>query len=202
MNGSMPPLYPHDPLSTLHRAAWRWLDVAVAAGDVASEPWALALIALALYSWLEREVRGVVKTFLPLGAALAAAAALAFLARAALAVPRPVDAAGGGFGGLLRHAFPTGHAAAVAAFAIYSLLAYGRRAAVAPGLALALALGRALAGPHWVMEVLAGGVAGALLGTAAYAAALRLVPDGHLARLRRARAVRPSAVPDASPPSA
>jgi membrane-associated phospholipid phosphatase len=196
-DGSMPPLYPHDPLNALHRTAWRWLDVAVAVGEVASEPWALALVALALYSWLEREVRGVVKSFLPLAAALAAAAALALLARAALAVPRPVDAGGEGLGGLLRHAFPTGHAAAVAVFATYSVLAYGRRAVAALALALVLALGRALAGPHWAAEVVAGGLAGAALGTAAYAVALRLVPGGHLARLRAARAVRSGAAVDA-----
>ncbi len=197
----MPPLYPHDPLSAVPRAAWRWLDLALAAGDVAGEPWVLALLALALYSWLDREVRGVVKTFLPFVGALAAAAVLAALARAALAVPRPVGA--GGFGALLRHAFPTGHAAAVAVFATYSLLAYGRRAVAAPALALVLALGRALSGPHWAAEVVAGGLAGGVLGTAAYAAALRLVPGGHLARLRadrRGHTIAPALRGD--PPSA
>ncbi len=197
----MPPLYPQDPLNAVSRAAWRWLDVALAAGDVASEPWVLALVALALYSWLEREVRGVVKSFLPLAAALAAAAALALLARAALAVPRPVEAIGG-IGALVRSAFPTGHAAAVSAFAIYSVLAYGRRASGAVALALVLALGRVFAGPHWSAELAGGGLAGAALGAAAYATALRLTPGGHLERLRRARAGTSGAAPDPSPPSA
>ncbi len=197
----MPPLYPQDPLNAVGRAAWRWLDVALAAGDVASEPWVLALVALALYSWLEREVRGVVKSFLPLASALALAAALALLARAALAVPRPVEAVGG-LGSLVRRAFPTGHAAAVSVFATYSLLAYGRRAWGAVALAVLLALGRAFAGPHWGAEVAAGGLAGAVLGCAAYGAAVRLTPDGHLARLRKARAGTAGAVANPSPPSA
>src|SRR5512144_940082 len=74
----MPPLSAQDALSAVQRGAgWRWLDLPVALADVASEPWVVALLALALFAWLEYEVKDVVKAFLPLGAALLAAAAVA-----------------------------------------------------------------------------------------------------------------------------
>lgn len=180
----MPPLYP-DSLAAAPRE-WRWLDVARALLDVSCEAWALALVALALYSFLDREVRGVVKAFLPLSIALAAAAALAWAARSAGGVPRPLDG-DRAIAPLLARAFRGGHAAAVAVFVTYGALAYGRRAApVLAGVALA-GVARALAGPHWAAELAMGGVAGGPLGAGAYLAAVRLFPGGHLARLRDAR---------------
>jgi hypothetical protein len=50
--------------------------------EVSCEGWALALVALAVFSFFESEVKGVLKVFLPLGVALLAAGAVALLARA------------------------------------------------------------------------------------------------------------------------
>src|SRR5512139_3255493 len=114
----MPPLSAQDALSAVQRgAAWRWLDLPIALVDVASEPWVVALIALALFAWLEYEVKGVVKAFLPLGAALLAVGGVALAARALGAVPRPVGEGGPGTASLLLwQAFPTAKVGAVAAF--------------------------------------------------------------------------------------
>lgn len=197
----MPPLYAQDPLSAVERGlAWRWVDLPVALVDVASEAWVVALIALALFAWLEREVKDVLKAYLPLAVALAAAGGVALLARTMGAVPRPVGGTARELAPLLGQAFPTGQVGAVAAFATYALLVYGRRARAAVLLALAVATARAVSGAHWAADLAAGGVAGAVLGGLAYAAALRLFPGGHLARLRAER--RPMAGAVAEPPSA
>jgi hypothetical protein len=191
----MPPLSAQDALSAVQRGAgWRWLDLPVAIADVASEPWVLALIALALFAWLEYEVKDVVKAFMPLAGALLAAVAFAFAARALGAVPRPVGDGGPGSASLLLwRAFPASNVAAAAAFAAYALLAYGRRARLALVLGAAVAVARALSGPHWAAHLLGGAAAGAALGAAAYAIAVRLWPGGHLARLRGARRRPPDA---------
>ncbi len=184
----MPPLTAQDALSAVQRgAAWRWLDLPVALADVASEPWVVALIALALSAWLEPEVKGVVKSFLPLALALLAAGGLAIAARALGAVPRPLGEGGPGVAPLLRQAFPSGKVAAVTAFAVYSLLAYGRRARGAAVLAAAVAVARAASGAHWLAELAGGAAAGGVLGAGAYLGALRSWPRGHLSRLRAAR---------------
>lgn len=197
----MPPLYAQDPLAAVERgASWRWLDLPVALVDAASEAWIVAFLALALFAWLEREVKDVVKAFAPLALALAAAVGLAVLARALGAMPRPLAEAGRGVGPYLGRAFPSGQAVAVAAFASYALLAYGRRARAALLLAGAVATGRAMSGAHWAADVAGGGLAGAALGALAYTAALRLAPRGHLARLRASR--RPAAGGLEAPPSA
>ncbi len=191
----MPPLSAQDALSAVQRgAAWRWLDLPVTLADVASEPWVVALIALALFAWLEYEVKDVVKAFLPLGVALLAAGGVALAAQALGAVPRPVGDGGPGTASLLLwRAFPASNVAAVAAFAVYALLAYGRRARGALVLATAVAVARALSGPHWVAHLAGGSTAGAVLGAGVYGAALRLWPGGHLARLRGARRRPPDA---------
>jgi membrane-associated phospholipid phosphatase len=192
----MPPLY-QDPLSAVPGAEWRWVDVARALVEVSCEAWALALVALAVYSFLERDVKGVLKAVAPLALALAGAAALAFAARAIAGMPRPLGA-GHALGPLLRRAFPTGQTAAVAVFAAYAALAYGRRALPLAAAAVALGLARALGRPHWAADLAGGGIAGMALAVAAYAAALRLAPRGHLARLRADRGRR-RARPEPSP---
>jgi hypothetical protein len=197
----MPPLYAQDPLSAVQRGgAWRWIDVPIALADVASEVWVLALVALALYAWLEREVRDVVEVFLPLAAALAAAAGLALLARAFGAVPRPVAGEEARAAGRLMRAVASGQAAGVAVFAAYSLLAYGRRARAALLFALVFVVGRAVAGPHGGFDLAAGAVLGAVLAGAACAGGTLLFPRGRLARLRAARRPQPSEA-TAGPPS-
>jgi membrane-associated phospholipid phosphatase len=182
----MPPLY-QDPLATVPRAGWRWIEIARAILDVSCEAWALALVALALFSFLDREVKGVVKSFLPLAFALAAAAVLAPALRMVAGVPRPLGGGGPSIGPLLVRAFPSGHAAAMAVFVTYGALAYGRRAVPALAAAAALGVARALGAAHWAAELSGGLLGGAALATAAYVGAIRLFPHGHLARLRQGR---------------
>jgi membrane-associated phospholipid phosphatase len=197
----MPPLYSQDPLSAVERGlAWRWVDLPVALLDAASEVWVVAFLGLALFAWLEQEVRDVLKAFLPLGVALAAAGGLALLARALGAVPRPVGGTARVLAPLLSRAFPTGQVGAVAAFATYALLAYGRRARAALVLAIAVSTARVVGGAHWAAELGGGGIAGTALGALAYGIALRLFPSGHLSRLREGRRLAAQAV--AEPPSA
>ena len=129
-NNSVPPLIAHDPLGAAAVAGQpHWAVLLVATLHVAGEPWALALLALAAYSWLEREVRGVVEVVVPLALALALGGVGVEVARIAAAAPRPAGAAG--LAPLVRHLFPGPHVLALAAFAGYSLLVYRRRA-VAP----------------------------------------------------------------------
>jgi membrane-associated phospholipid phosphatase len=197
----MPPLYAQDPLSAVQAAApWRWSDLPAALAHVASEAWVLALVALALYAFLEREVKDVVRVVLPLAVALAAAAGLAALGRALGAMPRPAGA-GEGAAGVLRHVFPGGNVAAVAAFAAYSLLVYGRRARAAALLAVPVAVARALASAHWAVDLLAGTLEGCGLAGAAYFTAVWLSPGGPLARLGERRR-GPGGSARASPPNA
>ena len=71
-----------------------------------------------------------------------------------------------------------------------TLLVYGRRAAAVLGLAALAIAARIWAGPHWLSDLGGGGLAGALLGSAAYLATLRLFPAGHLAAVRGERRAR------------
>jgi hypothetical protein len=181
----VPPLY-QDPLSAVPGAAWSLADLARALVEVACQAWALVLIALAVYSFLERDVKGVLKAVAPLVLALAAAGAVALVARALGGVPRPI-AGGPSLAPLLRRAFPTEQAMAVAVFAAWTALAYGRRAFPVVAVATIAGFARTLGAPHWAVELTAGGVAGVLIALCAYLLTLRLLPQGHVARLRAAR---------------
>lgn len=183
---SMPPFLAQDPLDALRHAGQPgWLDVAWAVASVASEPWALALLGIALYSWLEREVPAVLKSVAPLWAALAVAGALALGAQGVVSAPRPAEA-GDLLVSALRH-LTSAPGLPLGVFAGYTLLAYGRRGRVALVVAAAGGAARGWAGPHWAADLLGGGLAGAALAAAAWAVVLRLSPGGHLARLREAR---------------
>lgn len=185
----MPPLLAQDPLDALHQAGrLAWPDVAATAVAVGCEPWALALIALALYSWLEREVPAVLKAVLPLLVALAAGQALATATRVLWTAPR-LAGAGQGVAPLLRLLLG-GHAVALGTFVAYSLLGYGRRAAGVLVVAVLGGAARVWAGPHWAADLAGGGLTGAALGALAYLVALRASPGGHLARLRAERRER------------
>jgi membrane-associated phospholipid phosphatase len=193
----MPPLY-QDPLSAVP-GAWRWIDLARALVEVSSEPWALALVALAVYSFLESDVKGVLKVFLPLALALLAATGVALAARAVGGVARPLDGAGHAVVPLLRRAFPSSQAAAVAAFATYTALVYRRRAVLVVVPSALVGVAHAFLGPHWGAELAGGGLAGVALGAAAYALALRLSRDGDLERRRAGRSARPATAGPGSP---
>lgn len=192
----MPPLLAQDPLDALQRSGQlAWPEVVALVVAVACEPWALAVIALALYSWLEREVPAVLEAVIPLALALLAGEALAGAGRAAWTAPRLAEA-GPGAAPLLRLLLG-GHAVALGTFVGYSLLAYGRRAAPVLGLAALATAGRIWAGPHWLGDLAGGGLAGAALGAAAYLTTLRLFPAGHLATARCDRRTRARAAPPA-----
>jgi hypothetical protein len=183
----MSPLAPSDPLAAIERgAAWRWADVPVAFAGVAGEPWLLALVALALYAWLEREVRDVLGAFFPLLVAVAASAALAVAVRS-LGVEAESAGRAGRAAAPLLWALAGGQAAGVSVLAVYSVLAYGGRARAALLFALAFAVGRALSGPGWPLELGAGALFGGAVAVAVYGAAVKLFPAGRLSRARRAR---------------
>lgn len=181
----MPPLY-QDPLSAVP-GAWRWIDLLRALVEVSSEAWAIALVAIAVYSFLEGEVKDVLKVFVPLALALVAAGALALLARTLGGLPRPVEGVGHAVGATLRRAFPTAQATAVAVFATYTALVYGRRALAVVAAAALVGLAHAVAGPHWVADLAGGGTLGVALGAAAYALTRRVAPEGHVASRRPRR---------------
>ena len=161
----MPPLFAHDPLDAVQRTArpgW-WLAPATAL-SVACEHWVLALVALALYAWLEGEVGAVLKAWLPLALALLLGVALV------AACGRIGRVAGWGV-----RAVPSGHALWAATFAAYTARLYGPRWGVAAaGLALAGGGARIALGSNGLPSVGAGWLVGALLGLAAFEVAARL----------------------------
>lgn len=174
----MPPLFAHDPLDAVQGAGRQgWLLGPATALSVACEPWVIALVALALYAWLERDVPSALEAFLPFAAALLAGVALEVLSRRA-----------GALAGVGLRAVPSGHALWGATFAAYTARLYGARWGLA---AAALALGGGIArihlGSNGLPSVGAGWLLGALLGLAAFAAAARLAP-GSPAGLRRREA--------------
>lgn len=171
----MPPLLAHDPLDAVQRASrpgW-WLAPATAL-SVACEHWVLALLALALYAWLEGDVPAVLRSFLPLAAALAVGVGLvAGCARVA------------GLAGWVR-AVPSGHALWAATFAAYTLRLYGPRWGAAAGaLALSGGLSRIYLGSNGIPSVAAGWVLGVAIGLAAAEVAARWVPGSRAARRPR-----------------
>jgi hypothetical protein len=135
--------------------------VVAAVAATACEPRALPLVALAVLAWLEDRVAGVAGAAPPLALALAGAWGL-------------------GAAGL-----PGATLAGAGALAAFTLAAYGWRGGAGAVLLAACGAGRAVSGEG--PELVAGAVAGAGLGLLAWAVALRLFPDGHLARRRRAR---------------
>jgi membrane-associated phospholipid phosphatase len=189
----MPP-YAQDAFTAANQALQAgWLDLAMTGLSVVCEPWILALIALALFSWFERDVPSVLKAFGPLVAALAAATLGTFLVRVFAAAPRPL---GGGEPSALhevaaavaRAGLSGGQALATAVFASYAILAYGRRALPVVLVALAGGFVRVHAGAHWAYDVIGGWTLGAAIGGLAWFSAVQLRPRGHLAAMRTRRA--------------
>jgi hypothetical protein len=174
----MPPVVAQDPFVAVHQALQaRWLDVPMAVLSVLFEAWALALVALAVLSWLEKDVPSVLRAYLPLAVALGVGAAAVFLLREAWGAPRPVGAQAGirvVLEPVLRHGFPTGQALHAATFAAYTLRRYGRRGLFALAFPVLAVFSRIYAGPAWPVEVGLGLVLGTALGLGARAAAVRL----------------------------
>jgi membrane-associated phospholipid phosphatase len=162
----MPPLFAHDPLDALQRATPPvWLLAAATALSVACEFWVLALVALAAFAWLERDVPAVLRVFLPL--ALSLALGIGIVA---------VGARLGGLAGWGVRAVPSGHALWGATFAAYALRVYGARVgAVAALLPLAGGASRIYLGSNGVPSVAAGWVIGAAVGLLAFEVRARLM---------------------------
>jgi hypothetical protein len=183
----MPPFLPQASLDALGASgAPRWLEVALAAVAVACEPWALVLLGLALYSWLEREVRGVVAATAPLGAALLAGSGLAGAAHAAWAAPRAAGA-GEGLAPVLHDLLPGARILALATFVAWSLVVYRWRGFPALLLGVVGVAARVHAGPRWAPDVAAGAAGGLVLAVAVSGVTARMFPEGHLARRRATR---------------
>ncbi len=180
----MPPVYAQDPFFAVHQALHAgWLDVPMAAVSVACEAWVLALVALAVYSWVERDTRSVLGVFIPLAVALALGAASGHALTVLSNAPRPVV----GRGLVAWRAVPSGAVLETAAFAAYTAAAYGRRGLAALAAPALGTLSAAHTGGGWASSVPVGLVLGAVLGFVAWAAALRALPTGRLAALRSAR---------------
>jgi len=190
----VPPLYAHDPFLALHQAMQsRWLDLPAALLSTACEGWALALLGLVTFGWLERHGKKLAAAFLPLALALVASGALVQEVKDLVATPRPLSIYGPeqvrvGLEPLYMFGFPSGHSSAVGTFAAYAALVYGRRVRWVIALMVLGGLSRVYVGAHWVADVVGGWALGALLGILAYALAVWASPGGHLAVLRRTRA--------------
>lgn len=161
----MPPLFAHDPLEAVQRTSrpgW-WLAPATAL-SVACEHWVLALLALALFAWLEGDVRSVLRVFVPFAVALLVGVGL-------VAVCWRV----GRMAGWGVRAVPSGHALWAATFAAYTFRVYGARwGGAAAGLALAGGVSRIVLGSNGIPSVAAGWAVGVALGVAAFEVAARL----------------------------
>lgn len=187
----MPP-YAQDAFTAAHQALQAgWLDLLMTVLTVACEPWILALLALALFSWFERDVPSVLKAFGPLVAALAVATLGMVLVRVYAGAARPLGGETSRLhevvAAVARAGLSGGQALGTAVFASYAILAYGRRAAPVLLLALAGGLVRVHAGAHWAFDVLGGWTLGAALGGLAWFAAVRVRPRGHLATMSARR---------------
>ena len=191
-----PPFYAHDPFLALHQAMQsRWLDLPAAISSTACEGWALALIGLLAFAWMERDRWRLLAAFVPFVVALAASGAVVQVLKDLLATPRPLSVYGPhgvriGLEPLYMFGFPSGHSSAVATFAVYAALAYGARMRWTLGLMLLGGVSRIYVGAHWVTDVVGGWALGAMLGAVVYALALWTSPHGHLAALRHGRTGR------------
>jgi hypothetical protein len=149
--------------------------------SVAAEPWALAVLGLAAFSWLERSVRAVVEVALPLALALAVGGGAVEAVRIVEGTAHALSL--GALHAAAQRLFPGPHVLAIATFAGYSLLVYRRRAVGPLGLAALAFMG--VAGRYGGGALAAGVVCGLALAAAAYAAAVRLARRGPLAARRR-----------------
>lgn len=149
----------------------------MAALSIACEGWSLALLGIAVVTFLERGWAAarphsgtLILALAVLAIAFAFIAAISYGLKAALQTPRPPAVLGSGVAIVLPPAYvnglPSGHAAASAMLATLLTAMYGHRAAWLWVLVALGGISRVYVGAHWVFDVVAGwgvGVATAAL---------------------------------------
>jgi undecaprenyl-diphosphatase len=195
----MPSAYAFDPFLSVQRLLERpWLDPIMTTATRLCEPWVVVLVALAWALAVGRTPRRALRAAAPVLLALAVDAALVQGLKHALHLPRPLAVLGADHVRVLLAprlvgSMPSGHASASATLAAYLGARRRRDGAVAWPIALLGGVSRVYVGAHWVLDVVAGWLLGALVGLAA----ARLAPRWPPLRLVRPAATGPAA---ATPP--
>ncbi len=168
----MPFPYAFDPfLSVQHALERPWLDPVMETLSRLCEGWFVVLVAIAWAIAVGRSRRGAVRLALPVLAALAIDGVVVEALKLALHTPRPLAVLGPEqvhvlLAPLRAHSMPSGHASAAATLAAYLVGRRRREGAVAWPIAVLGGISRVYVGAHWVLDVLAGWLVGAIVGFA------------------------------------
>ena len=168
----MPALYAHDAFQLIQSAlAHDWLDLPMALLTTACEGWALAIIGLALVWAMERRLAPTFRSALPMLLGMLCSGLVVQLVKRLVHTPRPLTVLGAERVHLIleplgHYAFPSGHAASVAALAMVVTLRYGPQVGWVWVLAFLGGLSRVYVGAHWVVDVTAGWAIGLVCGLA------------------------------------
>ncbi len=184
----MPFPYAFDPfLSVQHALERPWLDPVMETLSRLCEGWVVVLVAVAWAVLVGRTRKGVLRAGLPILLALAVDGILVEALKLALHTPRPLAVLGPQqvhvlLAPLRAHSMPSGHASAAATLAAYLVGRRRREGNLAWPLALLGGISRVYVGAHWVLDVVAGWIVGAIVGYAAARLAsrrpaLRAVPS-------------------------
>ncbi|HEX9049919.1 MAG TPA: phosphatase PAP2 family protein [Anaeromyxobacter sp.] len=166
-------LYAFDPFVAVQHVLERpWLDPVMATLSQLCQGWVVALFALAWAVAVGRTRQGILRAGVPILLALAVDGALVQALKIALHTPRPLAVLGADhvhvlLSPLRAHSMPSGHASAAATLAAYLGGRRRREGAVAWPLALLGGISRVYVGAHWVIDVVAGWLVGAIVGHAA-----------------------------------
>jgi undecaprenyl-diphosphatase len=164
----MPFLYVHDAFVKVQAALVSpWLDLPMAILTTACEGWSLALIGLSVVWVMERRLVQTFRSAFPMLMGLITAGLVVQVVKRLVHTPRPLTVLGAQHVHLVLEplgqlSFPSGHAAAVAALAMAVTLRYGRLVTWVWVLAFLGGLSRVYVGAHWVTDVAAGWLIGAL----------------------------------------
>ncbi len=175
----MPFPYAFDPFLSVQRLLERpWLDPIMMALSRLCEGWVVVLVALAWAVAVGRTRRGFLRAALPVLLALAVDGVVVEALKLALHTPRPLAVLGADrvhvlLAPLRAHSMPSGHASAAATLAAYLVGRRRREGAVAWPIALLGGISRVYVGAHWVLDVVAGWIVGAIVGYAAARLAAR-----------------------------